>query len=150
MREPPLGKMSLAQLRLCLLDIIFLIAIMVFVQAINQLLHVRRVQKRLSRLRKRLITMVTKANPESFDRRGRLAPGCFPARIPPEAAHLDGQMRRAEFQLAMIRFQAECRHRELSTGQNSSRKDGDTEPCCSSPKRHDRSARTSQTALVIL
>jgi hypothetical protein len=124
--------------------------IIVLVQIIDNPLHVRRVQKRLSRLRKRLVTIVTKANPESFDRRGRLAPGCFPARIPPEATDLHGEMQRAEFQLAMIHLQAECRHCELRTEQNSSLKDGDTEPCCSSPERHDRSARTSQTALVIL
>ena len=67
-----------------------------------------------------------------------------------EAEDLHGQMRRTEFQLAMIRLQAECRHRELRTEQNSSLKDCDTEPCCSTPERHDRSARTSQTALVIL
>jgi len=124
--------------------------IIVYVQIIDNPLHVRRVQKRLSRLRKRLVTIVTKANPESFDRRGRLAPGCFPARIPPEAEDLHGQMRRTEFQLAMIRLQAECRHRELRTEQNSSRKECDTAPCSSTPERHERSARTSQTALVIL
>ena len=67
-----------------------------------------------------------------------------------EAEDLHGQMRRTEFQLAMIRLQAECRHRELRTEQNSSLKDCDTEPCCSTPEQHDRSARTSQTALVIL
>jgi hypothetical protein len=132
-----------------LLFFTMIIVIMVFMQAIH-LLRVRRVQKRLSRLRKRLVTIVTKANPESFDRRGRLGPGCFPARIPPEAEDLHGQMRRTEFQLAMIRLQAECRHRELRTEQNSSLKDCDTEPCCSTPEQHDRSARTSQTALVIL
>jgi hypothetical protein len=68
----------------------------------------QRVQKRLSRLRKRLLAFVIKANPECFDHGGRLAPGCFPARIPPEAANLHGLMRRAECKLAMIRCHAEC------------------------------------------
>ena len=68
----------------------------------------QRVQKRLTRLRKRLLAFVIKANPECFDHGGRLAPGCFPARIPPEAANLHGLMRRAECKLAMIRCHAEC------------------------------------------
>jgi len=70
----------------------------------------QRVQRRLTRLRKRLLAFVIKANPECFDRSGRLAPGCFPARIPPEAASLHGLMRRAECKLAMIRCHAACRH----------------------------------------
>ena len=40
----------------------------------------QRVQKRLTRLRKRLLAFVIKANPECFDHGGRLAPGCFPSR----------------------------------------------------------------------
>src|SRR5208282_3857552 len=68
----------------------------------------QRVQKRLTRLRKRLLAFVIKANPECFDHGGRLAPGCFPARIPPEATDLHGLMRRAECKLAMIRCHAEC------------------------------------------
>jgi hypothetical protein len=68
----------------------------------------QRVRKRLIRLRKRLLAFVIKANPECFDHHGRLAPGCFPARIPPEAANLHGLMRRAECKLAMIRCHAEC------------------------------------------
>jgi hypothetical protein len=83
------------------------------VEAIHNQLYRQRVQKRLTLLHKRLLAFVIKANPECFDPDGRLAPGCFPARIPPEAADLHGQMRKAEFQLAMIRLQAECRHREL-------------------------------------
>jgi len=70
----------------------------------------QRVQRRLTRLRKRLLAFVIKFNPECFDHGGRLAPGCFPARIPPEAANLHGLMRRAECKLAMIRCHAECRH----------------------------------------
>ena len=50
----------------------------------------------------------SKANPECFDHDGRLEPGCFPARIPPETANLLGLMRRAECKLAMIRCHAEC------------------------------------------
>ena len=68
----------------------------------------QRVQKRITRLRKRLLAFVIKANPECFDHGGRLAPGCFPARIPAEAANLHGLMRRAECKLAMIRCHAEC------------------------------------------
>ena len=68
----------------------------------------QRVQKRLTRLRKRLLAFVIKFNPECFDHGGRLAPGCFPARMPPEAANLHGLMRRAECKLAMIRCHAEC------------------------------------------
>jgi hypothetical protein len=68
----------------------------------------QRVQKRLTRLRKRLLAFVIKANPECFDPGGRLAPGCFPARIPPEATNLHGLMRRAECKLAMIRCHSEC------------------------------------------
>ena len=55
-----------------------------------------------------LLAFVIKANPECFDHGGWLAPGCFPARIPPEAASLHGLMRRAECKLAMIRCHAEC------------------------------------------
>ena len=110
----------------------------------------QRVQKRLTRLRKRLLAFVIKANPECFDLRGRLAPGCFPARIPSKAADLHGQMRSAECKLAMIRSHAECRHRELVTEQNSSFENCDTEPRCSSPERHDCSARSSDAAVVIL
>ena len=68
----------------------------------------QRVQKRLTRLRKRLLAFVIKANPECFDHGGRLAAGCFPARIPPEATNLHELMRRAECKLAMIRCHAEC------------------------------------------
>jgi hypothetical protein len=68
----------------------------------------QRVQKRLTRLRKRLLAFVIKSNPECFDHGGRLTPGCFPARIPPEAADLHGLMRRVECKLAMIRCHAEC------------------------------------------
>src|SRR5258708_37716978 len=57
-----------------------------------------------------LLDRQLKANPESCDLRGRLAPGCFPARIPSKAADLHGQMRRAQCKLAMIRSHAECRH----------------------------------------
>jgi hypothetical protein len=74
----------------------------------------QRVQMRLTRLRKRLLAFVIKANPECFDHSGRLAPGCFPARIPPEAASLHGLMRRAECKLAMIR----C-HRSVGAGPES-------------------------------
>ena len=68
----------------------------------------QRVQKRLTRLRKRLLAFVIKANPECFDRGRRLAPGCFPSRLPPQAAHLHLLMRRVECKLAMIRCHAEC------------------------------------------
>jgi hypothetical protein len=78
------------------------------VAALPDLRYRQRVQKRLTRLRKRLLAFVIEANPECFDQGGRLAPGCFPARIPPEAAHLHGLMRRAECKLAMIRCHAEC------------------------------------------
>ena len=67
----------------------------------------QRMQKRLTRLRKRLLAFVIKANPECFDQSGRLASGCFPVRLPPEAADLHGRMRRAECKLAMIRCHAE-------------------------------------------
>jgi len=90
------------------LDFIDNMVIMVCMQAINDLLYRRRVQKQLTRLRKRLLAFVIKANPECFDHGGRLAPGCFPARIPPEAVHLHGLMRRAECKLAMIRCHTEC------------------------------------------
>jgi hypothetical protein len=123
---------------------------MVIVAAVPDVLYRQRMQKRLTRLRKRLLAFIIKANPESFDLRGRLAPGCFPARLPPEATVLHLLMRRAEWKLAMIRLQAECQHRELHTEQNSSFKTYDTEPCCSSPERHDCSARTGRTAVVIL
>jgi hypothetical protein len=43
-----------------------------------------------------------------FDHDGRLASGCFPARMPPEATDLHGLMRRVECKLAMIRCHAEC------------------------------------------
>src|SRR6266446_10202673 len=81
-------------------------AIMIHMDIVAALPDVRyrqRVQKRLTRLRKRLLAFVIKANPECFDHGGRLAAGCFPARIPPEAANLHGLMRRAECKLAMIR-----------------------------------------------
>ena len=65
-------------------------------------------QKRLTRLRKRLLAFVIKANPECFDDSGRLAPGCFPARIPQKAILLHLLMRRAEWKLAMIRCYTEC------------------------------------------
>jgi hypothetical protein len=91
-----------------------------------------------------------KANPDCFDHDGRLASSYFPARIPPEAADLHRQMRRVEFQLAMIRIQAECRHREVLTEHNSSLKNCDTGPSCFSPERHDGSSGTGNTAVVIL
>jgi hypothetical protein len=76
----------------------------------------QRVQKRLTRLRKRLLAFVINANPECFDHGGRLAPGCFPARIPPEAANLHGLMRIAECKLAMIRcFAGSCKVRSAET-----------------------------------
>jgi hypothetical protein len=81
---------------------------MVIVAALPDVRYRQRVQKRLTRLRKRLLAFVIKANPECFDHGGRLASGCFPARIPPEAANLHGLMRRAECKLAMIRCHAEC------------------------------------------
>ena len=80
----------------------------VIVVALPDVRYRQRVQKRLTRLRKRLLAFVIKANPECFDHGGRLAPGCFPARIPPEATDLHGLMRRAECKLAMIRCHAEC------------------------------------------
>jgi hypothetical protein len=89
--------------------IYFLIMIhMVLVAALPDVRYRQRVQKRLTRLRKRLLAFVIKANPECFDHAGRLAPGCFPARIPPEATDLHRLMRRAECKLAMIRCHAEC------------------------------------------
>ena len=78
------------------------------VAALADVRYRQRVQKRLTRLRKRLLAFVIKANPECFDHGGRLAPGCFPARIPPEATDLHRLMRRAECKLAMIRCHAEC------------------------------------------
>jgi len=78
------------------------------VVALPDVRYRQRVQKRLTRLRKRLLAFVIKANPECFDHGGRLAPGCFPARIPPEATDLHRLMRRAECKLAMIRCHAEC------------------------------------------
>jgi hypothetical protein len=119
-------------------------------EAIHNQLYRQRVQKRLTLLHKRLLAFVIKANPECFDHDGRLVPGCFPVRIPPEASDLHGQMRRAEFQLAMIRLQAECRHRELFSEHNSSLKNCDTGPSCFSPERHDCSAGTGNAAVVIL
>jgi hypothetical protein len=86
-------------------------AIMIHMDIVAALPDVRyrqRVQKRLTRLRKRLLAFVIKANPECFDHGGRLAPGCFPSRLPPQAAHLHSLMRRAECKLAMIRCHAEC------------------------------------------
>jgi hypothetical protein len=85
-----------------------IIAHMEVVAVLPDVRYRQRVQKRLTRLRKRLLAFVIKANPECFDHGGRLAPGCFPARIPPEAANLHGLMRRAECKLAMIRCHAEC------------------------------------------
>jgi hypothetical protein len=92
-----------------LLSLIIMIH-MSLVAVLSDVRYRQRVQKRLTRLRKRLLAFVIKANPECFDHGGRLAPGCFPARIPPEAANLHGLMRRAECKLAMIRCHAECRH----------------------------------------
>jgi hypothetical protein len=83
--------------------------IMIIMVALSDLLCEQRLQKRLTRLRKRFIVLLVKANPECFDHAGRLAPGCFPARIPVEVANLHGLMRRAECKLAMIRCHAECR-----------------------------------------
>ena len=81
---------------------------MEFVAVLPDVRYRQRVQKRLTRLRKRLLAFVIKFNPECFDHGGRLAPGRFPARLPPEAANLHGLMRRAECKLAMIRCHAEC------------------------------------------
>ena len=78
------------------------------VAALADVRYRQRVQKRLTRLRKRLLAFVIKANPECFDQGGRLAPGCFPSRLPPEAAYLHLLMRRAECKLAMIRCHTEC------------------------------------------
>jgi hypothetical protein len=58
----------------------------------------QRAQKRITRLRRRLLAFVIKANPECFDHDGRLASGCFPARIPPEATDLHWLMRRSGMQ----------------------------------------------------
>ena len=58
----------------------------------------QRVQKRITRLRRRLLAFVIKANPECFDHDGRLVSGRFPARIPPEATDLHGLMRRSGMQ----------------------------------------------------
>ena len=80
----------------------------IIVAALPDVRYRQRVQKRLTRLRKRLLAFLIKANPECFDHDGRLAPGCFPARLPPEAASLHGLMRRAECKLAMLRCHAEC------------------------------------------
>lgn len=118
--------------------------------AFDDQVYRRRVQRQLIRLRKRLLAFVIKADPECFDHDGRLAPSYFPARIPLEAANLQRQMRRAEFQLAMIQLQAECRHGELFTEHNSSLKNCDTEPACFSPERHDCSAATGNATVVIL
>jgi hypothetical protein len=86
-----------------------IVMIHIFVVAVvYDVRYQQRVQKRLSRLRKRLLAFVINANPECFDHGGRLTPGCFPARIPTKAADLHGLMRRAECKLAMIRCHAEC------------------------------------------
>jgi hypothetical protein len=82
----------------------------IIVAALYDVRYRQRVQKRITRLRKRLLAFVIKANPECFDHGGRLAAGCFPARIPPEAADLHGLMRSAECKLAMMRCHAECQH----------------------------------------
>ncbi len=55
------------------------------VAALPDVRYRQRVQKRLTRLRKRFLAFVIKANPECFDHGGRLAPGCFPSRLPPQA-----------------------------------------------------------------
>jgi hypothetical protein len=89
---------------------LFIIVNILIVAALPDVRYRQRVQKRITRLRKRLLAFVIKANPECFDHDGRLASGCFPARIPPEATDLHGLMRRAECKLAMIRCHAECRH----------------------------------------
>jgi len=89
---------------------LFIIVNMLIMAALPDVRYRQRVQKRITRLRKRLLAFVIKANPECFDHDGRLASGCFPARIPPEATDLHGLMRRAECKLAMIRCHAECRH----------------------------------------
>jgi hypothetical protein len=80
----------------------------IIVAVLSDVRYRQRVQKRLTRLRKRLLAFLINANPECFDHDGRLAPGCFPARLPPEAASLHGLMRRAECKLAMLRCHAEC------------------------------------------
>ncbi len=109
--------MAISIFRLALLEYflfrkpLFYLIIMSTISIVVALPDVRyrqRVQKRLTRLRKRLLGFVIKANPECFDHCGRLAPGCFPARIPPEATDLHRLMRRAECKLAMIRCHAEC------------------------------------------
>jgi hypothetical protein len=102
-----LGKFFSLLLKKSLHSVIILIH-MILMAVVSDILYQQRVQKRLTRLRKRLLAFVIKANPECFDHGGRLAPGCFPVRIPPEAANLHGLMRRAECKLAMIRCHAEC------------------------------------------
>jgi hypothetical protein len=102
-----LGKFFSLLHKKSLLSLVILIH-MDLMAVVSDVRYQQRVQKRLTRLRKRLLAFVIKANPECFDHGGRLAPGCFPARIPPEAANLHGLMRRAECKLAMIRCHAEC------------------------------------------
>jgi hypothetical protein len=97
------------------LDFIISSVNMVIVDALPDALYRQRVQKRLIRLRKRLIAFVIKANPECFDHAGRLALGCFPVRIPSEAADLHGLMQRAECKLAMLRCHSECRQDGILT-----------------------------------
>ena len=48
------------------------------VAALPDVRYRQRVQKRLTRLRKRLLAYVIKANPECFDHGGRLHPVAFP------------------------------------------------------------------------
>ena len=107
LRRPPRSDVFIVQ-ALASFQITVIMNIMV---ALPDLLCEQRLQKRLTRLRKRFIVLLVKANPECFDHAGRLAPGCFPARIPVEVANLHGLMRRAECKLAMIRCHAECRRR---------------------------------------
>jgi hypothetical protein len=109
--QPGAGDFRFACLSLLFKKSLLHSEIMIYIALVAVVSDVRyqqRVQKRLTRLRKRLLAFVINANPECFDHGGRLAPGCFPARIPPEAANLHGLMRRAECKLAMIRCHAEC------------------------------------------
>jgi hypothetical protein len=113
--------------------------IMTRMDLVAVLLDVRyrqRVQKRLTRLRKRLLAFVIKSNPECFDHGGWLTPGFFPARIPPEAANLHGLMRRAECKLAMIRCHAECKLRNPDRPKQKARLRG----VCSAHHRRDKRA----------
>src|SRR4030081_124274 len=84
----------------------------------------QRVQKRLTRLRKRLLAFVIKANPECFDPGGRLAPGCFPARIPPEATKFAWADAESGMQTRHDPLPFGVRYWEILTDQNSGFKRG--------------------------